>query len=93
MPEYINQLVGDKPCSKCGTAIRFHVARTDDRCDPDDVATHQRRRVVDDIITWLRGLETRLTTFCDQTQDPQFIARRGIYDGIADDIKDKWRPK
>lgn len=45
---------------------------------------------VPEIIEWLRGLKTRLGQIIERERDPQMVARRGIYDGIADDIRDKW---
>lgn len=38
------------------------------------------------IANWLRGLETVLEREIQRTGDPQLIARRGIYEGIAAEV-------
>lgn len=40
-----------------------------------------------EIVAWLRGLEATLGRVISETNDPEMRARRGIYDGIADDIE------
>lgn len=46
--------------------------------------------VVTEIVAWLQGLEERLGQIIEREGDPTMRARRGIYSGIADDVRDKW---
>lgn len=53
-------------------------------------------RSIDEIVTWLLGLEGGLERVIrgempsSTTERRDLQARRGIYEGIADDIKRKW---
>jgi hypothetical protein len=41
---------------------------------------------IKEIAAWLHDLEACLQREIDRTGDPQFIARRGIYEGIAAEV-------
>jgi hypothetical protein len=43
---------------------------------------------VTQIVQWLRGLERRLQQMIPS--NPDLAPRRGLYDGIADDIESRW---
>jgi len=44
------------------------------------------------IARWLDGLEERLRSIVRQSNDPQMVARLGIYEGIAREIREgKWK--
>ena len=41
---------------------------------------------IKEIAAWLHGLEACLRREIDRTGDPQLVARRGIYEGIAAEV-------
>jgi len=46
------------------------------------------------IATWLEGLETVLQREIQRTGDPELVARRGIYEGIAAEVlAGNWRSR
>lgn len=53
-----------------------------------------RKRIIDEIVDWLHGLERARESVAVGGSDPREVAvmqaRRGVYEGVADDIKRKW---
>lgn len=71
---------------------------TEDNWYPESVAPFDiaqlRDKALEEIVAWLRGLEGTLTKTLSMPiqaeERAQLEPRRGIYDGIADDIDRKW---
>ncbi len=58
------------------------------------IRAEERARVVDEISAWLMGLEHARENVAACGTDPREVivmrARRGVYEGIADDVRRKW---
>lgn len=59
-----------------------------------DSTAHDAKDIVPEIVEWLMGLESARESVVAGSMDPREVAvmqaRRGVYEGVADDIKRKW---